>query len=155
MSSASNKSEEFDGSVWTNGGDMLAGKRSHAAAGTQTAAVAIGGEGTQVNCQEYNGTCWVAGGDMTGSGKRQHASFGTLTTAIAMGGQGYLATAEQYDGSSWSAIDSMPAGRKIFATFGSATAGIAAGGQVSGDGSINITYKYVTDTLTARTLTNS
>ena len=153
MSSASNKSEEFDGSVWTNGGDMLAGKRSHAAAGTQTAAVAIGGEGTQVNCQEYNGTCWVAGGDMLGSGRKQTSAFGTLTTAIVMGGHGYLTTAEQYDATCWSAVDSMSVGKANFAAFGSAGTGLAAAGQAS-SGAVTTNEKYG-ESVAARTVTDS
>ena len=154
MSSASNNTEEHNGTSWSDGNDMLVGKRSHAATGTQTAALAIGSQGPSTNCQEYDGTSWTTGGSLSGAGRNAHEAFGTLATAITMGGHGILATAEQYDGSSWSAIDDMPAGRKIFATFGSATAGIAAGGQVAAGGGTTITYKY-TAALTARTLSNS
>jgi hypothetical protein len=148
------KTEEYDGTTWTDGNDMVAGKSAHTVTGTQTAAIAIGGDGTKTNCQEYDGTSWTTGGSLSGAGRNAHEAFGTLATAITMGGHGILATAEQYDGSSWSAIDDMPAGRKIFATFGSAEAGIAAGGQIVSDGDTNITYKY-TDAVTARTLSNS
>ena len=151
---ASNNTEEYNGDTWSDGEDMLAGKRSHAVAGTQTAAVAIGGEGTEVNCQEYNGTCWVAGGDMLGSGRKQTSAFGTLTTAIVMGGHGYLTTAEQYDATCWSAVDSMPAGKANFAAFGSAGTGLAAGGQVTGGGATTNTYKYG-ESVAARTVTDS
>ena len=152
MSSASDNTEEYNGTSWSDGENMLAGKRSHAVAGTQTAALAAGGEGTLTDCQEYNGTCWVAGGNMTGSGKFQHGAFGTLTTAIAMGGSGYLATAEQYDGDTWSAIDSMPAGKSVFASFGTAGTGIIGAGRVTGGGATTNTYKYG---VTARTVTDS
>jgi hypothetical protein len=152
-----NNTEEYDGTTWTDGNDMVTARMNHRVTGTQTAALASGGLGPVTSCQEYDGTSWAAGGDMTGSGKQQHYAFGTLTNTIAAAGRSaaaYDATAEQYNGSAWSAVDSTPAGRQIGASLGTAGTGLTAGGEPSGGGTTNITYKY-SESLVARTVTDS
>ena len=74
------------GATWSSGGDLPAAQSDLAGAGTQTAALAWGGENTprQVTA-EYNGTAWTAGGSFPTAIVIQ-AGFGTQTAAISAGG---------------------------------------------------------------------
>ena len=84
--------EEYNGSVWTSGGNLSEAKRAGFSSGTQTAALIFSGTGPGVprtsKAEKYDGTSWstspatfpattVAGGDLSGAGSQTaSASFG-------------------------------------------------------------------------------
>ena len=74
--------------VWTAGGNLIIARTRLAGAGTNTSALAFGGNvpSGPVSCTEtYNGTSWSAGGAMITS-RQQLAGAGTNTAALAFGG---------------------------------------------------------------------
>jgi hypothetical protein len=100
--------EEYDGTNWTNGGNLPAGKRNASSFGTQTSAVNAAGltsnPGTVLNSsEEYDGSSWTSGGNVT-TARRNLGSSGVLTAGVIFGGYappGRTTATEEYDGSSW------------------------------------------------------
>ena len=67
---------------------MNTGRRTHAGAGLQTAAIAIGGFSPGANradCEQYNGTAWATTADLA-TARRYLAGCGTSSLALGFGG---------------------------------------------------------------------
>jgi len=98
---ASDKTEEYNGTSWSNGGDLITGRWSLSGAGTQTAAVCMGGYSEKDETELYDGTSWSAGSDLLG-GRNGAAGCGTQSTALCIGGHQpyqlsqYTNTTEEY-----------------------------------------------------------
>ena len=60
------KTESWNGSAWTETGDLTAARQSLAGAGTYTAALAIGGlsSAADVKTGKFNGSSWTETGDL-------------------------------------------------------------------------------------------
>ena len=137
----SSSSEEYDGSTWTAGGNLIAYANSAGAGdgisrlscvGTQTAALGFGGYDSlfSVNLtQEYDGSTWTAGGNLN-TARFDLAGAGTQTAGLGFGGYDTAVTAatEEYDGSAWTAGGTMATARKDLAGAGTQTAGLGFGG---------------------------
>ena len=111
---ASALTEEYDGSSWTESGDMANARQLLAGLGIQTAALAFMGDGTATTSEEYGGTSWTAGGTLnTGRGRAQ--ACGTQTAGLAFGGEpnDQKVKTEEYDGSSWANGGDLNAGRQL------------------------------------------
>ena len=124
--------ETFDGSTWTEVGDLLANtsQSGGATSGTQTATLSFGMPSG--NTETWNGTSWTEGANM-GSGRYLgQASGGTATAAIAMGGTPYTTNTETYNGTSWTEVNNMQAARGEKAGCGSTASAISAGGRPPG-----------------------
>jgi hypothetical protein len=85
------ETEEYDGTSWsvTGVGDLAAIKGGMAAFGTQTAAVAAGGDdgpSYKDTTEEYDGSSWSAGGALNES-VNQLGGCGTLTAGMRAGGE--------------------------------------------------------------------
>ena len=143
--------EEYNGTSWSDGGDMPATKFSHGSLGTQTAGLAFSGKtGTNVNTDvtsvnttyEYDGSSWTAGGNY-GIANNGMAGFGTQTAGVGVGGN-YPASAAtyEYDGSSWTAGNNLPGARRNHGSFGTLTAGAICGGYSPSAGTLSQTLKY-------------
>ena len=102
-------SEEFDGSSWTEGDNMItAGRQGHASAGTQNAAVFAGGyihPGAVACTEEYNGTSYATGGALNVA-RWNGFGAGTQTSALSVGGQtpSVQDKTELYDGNAFSQL---------------------------------------------------
>jgi len=108
-----NLTEEYGGTSWTAGGTYPIEVSSIRTAGTQTAALGIGGSqfGAWIvnTVNEYNGSSWTAGGSMS-QPNEGGATSGVQTAAIYAGGFGgpnaptstTRDRIEIYNGSSWS-----------------------------------------------------
>lgn len=123
-------SEEFNGSVWSAGGDLSETKdRVGGGVGTQSAAMCLGGWTWEKisECEQYNGTAWSASGNMS-EDKRSLAGAGTLSAGLACGGVNdswtRVTTTEEFDGSSWSAGGNMLVGRERLASCGTQSAAL-------------------------------
>ena len=140
--------ETYDGSSWTEVGDLGTNRWNIAMAGTQTATLAAAGQraGPQAppnmtsDVEEYNGTSWTEVTNLDtdrGSG----AGCGTQTAALFIGGNfgtnhpslpNYTDSrlVEQYDGTNWTEIADINAGRNNQAAFqkGTTTAAMIAAG---------------------------
>ena len=143
--------EEYNGTSWSDGGDMPATKFSHGACGTQTAGLVFAGKtGTNVNTDvsatnttfEYDGSSWTTGGNY-GISNNGLAGFGTQTAGVGVGGNSPASAATyEYDGSSWTAGNNVPSTRRSHAAFGTLTEGAVCGGYNPSAGSLTQTVTY-------------
>ena len=157
--------EEYNKSInvitaaaWSAGGNLNTGRIVGGGAGSQTAAIAFGGNqatpATPANpymniTEEYNGSSWSPGGNM-GTARTSIGAAGTQTATLGFGGINSttaLNSVEEYDGSTWS-----PGGLMNTATpysrvgAGTQTAALGYGGAVySGPGTFavsNVSEEY-------------
>ena len=132
-SNTRNKTEHFDGTSWTEGGDLV---RSHhngvmgAGWGVQNAALkaAGAGPGLTTSTEEYNGTTWTEVTDLS-IGRCYGGGAGTQNAGVIFGGSpGGVTCTEEYNGSSWSVSGAMiTGGNKINQGTGLQDAALAAG----------------------------
>ena len=163
----SDKTEEYNGSAWTETGDYPAGMRGVGAFGIQTAGVAAGGNdgspstATATN-NEYDGSSWTSGNN-NNTARFNAAAFGTSTAGILVGGYSNPpatthALTEEYDGSSWTESGDLPAANNGLAGGGIQTAGLVFGGSAPSVTTATLNYDGSTWTAspgslsTARTL---
>ena len=99
--------EKFNGSSWSNLGDMARGRSSLSGGGNSSDAISFGGHDGTTNggnwTEEWNGSAWRAGGNMT-RGSRSGGGDGNSTNAISAGGyngSSYDTQTMEYDGTSW------------------------------------------------------
>ena len=106
-----NKTEEYNGSGWSAGGNLGTGRSAYGGAGTQTAGLTAGGyTGSNVTVSEsYNGTSWSEGPDIN-TARRASGTCGTQTAGLLVGGYTTTSvnTVEEYNGSSWTTVTSAP-----------------------------------------------
>jgi hypothetical protein len=129
------KTEEYDGTSWSNGGDAPTGKSDMVSVGTQTAALWGGGSPTSSASYLYDGSSWTGTGAMPFSNRDVYSGgAGTSTAGLSIGGfispGNYSAVMCEFDGSSWTNIpQTFPSAPKTntFSTAGIQTACISAG----------------------------
>jgi len=130
-----NKNEEYDGTSWTESGDLGTARRWHYGAGSQTAALCAGGVTTATaspvvgNTEEYDGSSWSEVNNM-GTGRYNGGSGGTQTAAFVTGGSpapSYTDATEEYDGTNWTAGGDMLVSKGYYGGGGTLTAGIVMG----------------------------
>ena len=133
--------EEWNGSAWSESGDLSTARFSLAGCGVEPAALACGGsDGTRLNnTEEYGGSSWTAGGNYITSNSNL-SMVGTQTAALAFGGTtpSAVATNATYDGSSWTTApySLVVAGSGIGAT-GTSAAAFGFGGYLPSKSSIS------------------
>jgi hypothetical protein len=130
--------ESWDGSAWTEVGDLNNTRAYSSGAGTQTAALAISGfvgwtgappaTPLAANVEAYNGTSWTEVGDLNTARHIYNASFGIQTSAVSAGGDGPSALTEVYNGTSWTEFADLATARTRGAAAGTSAAGALAGG---------------------------
>ena len=131
------KTEQYDGSSWTEVGDMGSGRNSARGAGTQTAALAFGGTPSPSNpvgfSEEWNGTSWAEGNDLN---THRYMGQGCGTQTAGLGSGGYQAApavanvptmTEEYNGTSWAEGGTLNAAKNTGQGFGIQTAAIVTG----------------------------
>ena len=137
------KTEEYDGTSFTAGGDLNTYRYTLGGAGSQTAGLGFGGyvyppAQSSNATEEYDGSSWTSVNNMSDA-RQSMGSFGTQTAAIATAGYSkptttVLNTTLSYDGTNWTALSS-PANvnttRSGLAGSGTQTAGLATGGNSS------------------------
>ena len=126
--------EEYNGSAWSESGDLNNITWQMAGAGTQTAAVSMGGAYNpftiMANTEEYNGSTWTAVTAMPtatwGAG-----GTGSQTAALVFGGNapGIVSTTFEYDGTNYSPGGALNTARTYTTGFGIQTAALCAGGN--------------------------
>jgi hypothetical protein len=129
---ATAKTENYDGSSWTEVNDLNTARRYVSGCGTNTAALCTGGYSTapSVANEQWNGTNWTEVGDLTRPANRTDSSeFGITTAALYFGGEPAGAVTEQWNGTNWTEVNDLNTGRFALTGFGTTTAGVAAGGR--------------------------
>jgi hypothetical protein len=130
--------EEYNGSGWSNGGNLNTARYGLGGAGTLTAGLVFGGHenppDNSTSTEEYDGSAWTAGGVLN-TGRRNPGGFGIQTAAVAAGGYvlpNAVANTEEYNGTSWTAGNTMNTARGSMASCGILTAGLGFGGFTGG-----------------------
>jgi hypothetical protein len=126
------ETEKYDGTSWTETGDLNSARNSLRGAGTQTAAIGAGGTPSPSNpvalTETFDGTSWTEVSDLN-TGRYMGWMTGTTTAALAFGG--YNASpnppstprsTEEWDGSSWTAGGNLNTGGLSQMGFGIQTA---------------------------------
>ena len=138
---SSDKTYEWSGSSWAEGGDLNTDQRYRKGAGVQTAALAAGGNGgspsPSAETEQYNGSAWTEVGDMNTA--RTNGTMGggasPYTAALYFGGEappGRTGKTELWNGSGWTEVADMNTVRDGLGGAGTSTSGLAFGGQVPG-----------------------
>ena len=130
--------EEYDGTSWSAGGDMITERYWLAGTGTQTAGLAIGGLSPYTSAgactEEYDGSSWSAGGALI-TERRELGGAGTQNAGLVIGGStptSGLSCTEEYDGSSWSVGGALITARKGLGSTGTQNAALAVSGVSGG-----------------------
>jgi hypothetical protein len=124
---ATNITEEYDGSSWTAGGSTGLTAYRRSAAGVQTAGIAMGGfiapNSRQTGTEEYNGSTWTTGGSLPVGAQFGNASGPQTATLYAVynTASGDSAEGLEYNGSSWTAGANLNTARRQGAVIGAAT----------------------------------
>ena len=77
--------EEYNGSSWTESGDLTTGRKAGGGAGIQTAALCITGDDT-INVEQYDGSSWTEIADLGTARYNVAGAVTSLTSEIAFGG---------------------------------------------------------------------
>jgi len=154
--SANTKTEEYNGTSWSEVEDYPSEKVSDAAScGTQTAAmVATGFDGSnRAYVNEYDGTNWTSATAYP-SARYAMGLFGIQTSAIGAGGSASPTTlANSYDGTNWTAVGSLGTGRQL--GFDAAAGANSTAGLVFGSSSRATTTEEYIVAATVRSVDTS
>jgi hypothetical protein len=144
--------------AWSSGGALPQVVSYNSGAGTQTAALSIGGQEASTsaiqNTYEYDGSSWSDGGPVApiypGVSSYYGASCGTQTAALIVGGGSGTNATGEYNGSSWTATGNYPVTTFMGTANGIQTAAINIGGRVPpGSVATGIVANYNGSTWTA------
>ena len=123
--------ESWNGTSWTEVGDLNTGRFAMACAGTSTAGLAFGGGSPPKNETEtWNGTSWTETANLN-TARYALAGDGTSTAALGAGGQSSTAIvgiAETWNGTGWTEGVDMNTARVETKGAGTTTAAVVFGG---------------------------
>jgi hypothetical protein len=134
--------EEYDGTSWTESGDVNTARFSGGGMGTQTAALMAGGQTGPGDApfplvaETYDGSTWTEVGDL-GTQRYGITGAGTQTAGLAFGGSFYPPSnvrkgeTEEWDGTSWTESGDLNTARGYLHGFGIQTAAVGAGGMIT------------------------
>ena len=123
------ETETYDGTSFTEVGDLNTATRNFGAAGTTTSAVIWGGQADQDMTETWNGTSWTSAAAIPGSRYGACTSIGSdNTSAIAAGGDNGSNNTFEWNGTSWTALPNMNVTRELGAGVGTVSSSIVYGG---------------------------
>ena len=124
--------KETSGNAWSSGGDLNTARGEGGSAGTQTAALAFGGETPPdiAITEAYNGSSWTEVNDLNAT-RRVQGSNGTQTSALSYGGVPVPThdETELWNGTNWTEVNDLNAADRAMGSFGVATSALAFGGE--------------------------
>jgi hypothetical protein len=135
-----NNVEQWNGSSWTEVGDLNKAKADGGGTGTTPAGLIFGGftfpgapptYAILAETETWNGSAWSEVGDLNNTRYTNSASkAGTSTAALTWGraNESPDAIVEQWDGSSWTEVGDLNDGRYSVGGAGSQTSALATGG---------------------------
>ena len=135
--------EQYNGTSWTEVGDLNQQRWLAEASGVQTSAIIYGGANPGsadpvLNTETWDGSSWTEVNDLNTS-RRSFGGAGIASTAaLAYGGRmgtPYKANAESWNGSSWTEVNDLNEARAYTTGGGTHTDAILVGGY---DGSSNV-----------------
>ena len=123
------------GGTWASGGSLTRARQTAGGAGSQTAALCIGGalpSPATTEVEEYDGVSWSEPSSLNVA-KSDAGSTGSVTSALSFAGSYPPPGAqlcESYNGTSWTEVNNINTGRWAGASLGgSNTSALYAGGQ--------------------------
>ena len=132
------KGFSYDGSSWTEIGDLNTARYNSIGVGNQPSALNVGGYLTAAPSpitgvtEEWDGSSWSETGDLnTARGSLGSSQNATAEACIVFSGEtatANSATTETFNGTSWSEVNDLNTARKQPGGFGTATSAICAGG---------------------------
>ena len=130
--------KETVGSAWSSGGDLNTrrGEGGSSVNGTQTAALAFGGETPPdlAITEAYNGSTWTEVNDLNATNRVQ-GSAGTQTSALSFGGIPVPThdETELWNGTNWTEVNDLNTGRRSLTGVGADnTSALGVGGRTPG-----------------------
>jgi len=131
--------EKYDGTTWTETGDLSTGRsKASCNVGTQTATLIGAGvsPSTLKICETFNGSTWTVENELN-TARHSLAGAGTTTAAVCFGGNQApgpydTALSETYNGTTWTETNNLNNGRSAIAGGGLSTAGIGFAGYITG-----------------------
>ena len=120
--------EEYNGTSWSEEGDINTVRGNGAGCGIQTAALMISGATAPltVNVEQYDGSSWTEIANVNTARTSVPVGFGTVASAIfcAGGTPSPSALTEEWNGTSWSEVADLPAGYRFSQGAGTGAAGV-------------------------------
>jgi len=147
--------------AWSSGGTLPQGVSYNSGAGTQTAALSIGGQKPSTaaiaNTYEYDGSSWSEGGPIdaffysypTPTSSYYFAACGTQTAAVIVGGAETNNRTVEYNGSSWTQTGNYPSQIAQSTMNGIQTAAINISGSGAPPGYTGVVANYNGSSWTA------
>ena len=126
--------EQFDGTNWTEVGNLTTARSYMVGAGTSNASViTFGGyPGPLDVTEEWNGSSWTEVADLNTARQRDMAACqGTTTASLCFGGDAspdHLTVTEKWDGTSWTEVADLATGVNDSGGAGVQSSAISAGG---------------------------
>ena len=149
--------EKYNGTTWTSSGSYPEGITTTMLFGSQTAAVAAGGEPAAAGYRSalvnsFNGSTWTSATSIP-SARSAGGAIGTQTAGLVMGGSPtyspFVATNAtlKYNGTTWTTSGNLSAAKVRMGCSGAGTqtAGLIAGGSTTGNagqGALNTSESY-------------
>ena len=152
--------ETWNGSAWTETGDMNVGRYDGGGTGTTTSMLAVGGSGfpsapgLKASVESFNGSSWTEITDIN-TARSKPTGAGDSTAALMAGGGTPPATGatENWDGTSWTEVADLATARSANDSgAGTTTAMIIASGT---DPSGNLTEEWNAPDVVIKTVTDS
>ena len=135
--------------AWAAGNPRNTGVQGAPGAGSQTAAITMGGNllpgALTWNCETYDGTSWTEVNNIN-SRRYNMSDAGNSTAALVFGGTdnlppGNLAICESWNGTCWTEVNNLLAGNTHMAeNIGTQTAALSVGGTIAGSTDTNVTF---------------
>ena len=118
--------------AWATGGALNTARKYLGSNGTQTSALAYGGESIPspnvALTESYNGSTWTEVNDLNTSREKLAGAGVDNTSALAFGGYFNTAVTESWNGTSWTEVNDLNTARGVFAGNGTQTSALAYGG---------------------------
>ena len=104
--------EQWNGSSWTEVGDLNTARSNQAGCGQTTLALCFGGNvSPKAQAEEWDGSSWTEVGDLN-TGRQELTGSGiSAPLALAIGGSGDTDKTEQWNGSAWTEVGDLSTAR--------------------------------------------
>ena len=139
--------EQYNGTAWTEVGDLNTGRyaESRTGSGTQTAALICSGGDVSAITETYNGSSWTEVADLNTT-RRASGGLGSQTATLNVGGRnppaGDYALTEEWNGSAWTEIGDINTARYSLGGIGTTTDAIVVSGYITSPGYTTICEKW-------------
>ena len=121
--------ELYNGTAFSEVGDVNTATRNFGAAGTSTSAVIWGGQADTDMTETWNGSSWTSAANISGNRYGAQGNIGANnTSAISCGGNNGSNNTFEWNGSGWTALSNMNVSREHGSGQGIATAGLTFAG---------------------------